>query len=800
VTSVFLLCFVAGAWLLQQQAVLPELRGATGLFPLAVLWIYLSRRRGSKVRYASHAAGIATFAVAGFFWAAAVGHWKLADELPEIWEGRDVDLAGVISEMVQPNERGVRFLLDVERAYTLNARIPSHISLMWYENEVEPPPDVHAGQRWRMTVRLHKPHGNANPGGFDFEAWLLERDIRAVGYVRTEPVPRLITPLVRRPGYLLERLRETARAHLLAALGERPYGGTIVALAIGDQHAIPPEQWQVFTRTGVNHLMSISGLHITMIASMVVVVVLRLWRRFTALVLKIPALRVAAAAGFAVALAYAALSGFAVPAQRTVYMLAIVAVALWTGWTARPSAVLATAAALVVVLDPMAVIAPGFWLSFGAVAVIIYAAGSRVGKQGWMRTWARTQWAITLALVPLLLALFQQVSLVSPLANAVAIPVVSLIVVPLALAASVLPLDWIAYCAHFVMGLCMLVLQVLSDLPDAVWQQHAPPPWTVPIALGGALWMLLPAGFPARWTGAVLMLPLFLSAPAEIAEGDLRLTVLDVGQGLAVVVRTRDHALLYDTGPAFSEQIDAGGRIVVPYLRAAGIRRLDALVVSHDHSDHSGGAASVMQAMPVGWFASSLPVDHALNAAAEHGRRCTAGEHWEWDRVSFEFVYPQLTDYNEVDGRDEARTQRNGPNARRSGPNRVNNDLSCVLRISSSNASVLLPGDIEKRSESRLLQSAGTLRTDVLVAPHHGSRTSSTPGFVHAVSPGVTVFSVGYRNSFGHPHPAISARYREAGSRVLRTDVAGAVLIGFSPTGVDVQPWRELDRKYWAGR
>lgn len=797
-TSIFLLCFVGGAWLLQQQAVLPELSGAVATIPLAVLWIYLSRR-GTSAKWASHAVGIAAFAVGGFFWAAAMGHWKLADELPELWEGRDVELAGVVAEMVQPNERGVRLLMDVERAYTLNAIIPARVSLMWYENEDEPQADIHAGQRWRMTVRLHKPHGNANPGGFDFEAWLLERDIRAVGYVRSDPVPRLMTPLVRKPGYLLERLRESVRSHLFAALGERPYGGTIVALAIGDQQAIPPDQWQVFTRTGVNHLMSISGLHITMIASMVVVLVLRLWRGSPTLVLNVPALRVAAAAGLAVAVAYAALSGFAVPAQRTVYMLAVVAIALWTGWTTRPSAVLAVAAALVVVLDPMAVISPGFWLSFGAVAVIMYAAGSRVGKQSWMRTWARTQGAITLALIPLLLALFQQVSLVSPVANAIAIPVVSLVVVPLALAASALPLDWIAHCAHFVMSLCMLVLQALGNWPDAVWQQHAPPAWAVPVALGGALWMLLPAGFPARWIGAGLMLPLFLSVPAKIAQGDLRLTILDVGQGLAVVVRTRDHVLLYDTGPAFGEQIDAGGRIVVPYLRAAGVRRLDAMVVSHDHSDHSGGAASVMQAMPVGWFASSLPADHALSVVAAHSRRCTAGDRWEWDAVSFEFVYPQLADYNEVDGKAAGRMQRDGRHGR-TGPNRVNNDLSCVLRISSTHASVLLPGDIEKRSESRLLRSGGIARTDVLVAPHHGSRTSSTPGFVHAVSPVITVFSVGYRNSFGHPHPAISARYREAGSQTMRTDVAGAVLIGFSPSGVDVQPWRELDRKYWAGR
>lgn len=294
-----------------------------------MLWIVLARHSGAAIRAFSHALAIVTFAAAGFFWAAAVGSWKLADDLPEIWEGRDVEVSGVIAEMVQPNDRGVRFLLDVERAYTLNARIPSRISLMWYDNDSASPPDLHAGQRWRMTVRLHRPHGNANPDGFDFEAWMLERGIRAVGYLRAQPAAHLIEPLVWRPGYLLERSREAARKDLLEALDDQPYAGVIVALAIGDQQAIPPDQWQVFTRTGVNHLMSISGLHITMVASMVFLLVLRLWRTSETLVLKLPAVRAATVCGLAVALVYAALSGFAVPAQRTVYMLAVVVVALW---------------------------------------------------------------------------------------------------------------------------------------------------------------------------------------------------------------------------------------------------------------------------------------------------------------------------------------------------------------------------------------------------------------------------------------------------------------------------------------
>ena len=758
---------------------LPDWQAGAVLVPLIALRVILLSRDASPARRVfSHAVALVIFAAVGFFWAAAVAEWKLKDELPETWQGRDVEISGVIAEMVQSNDRGVRFVFDVDHVYTLNAKLPSRVSLMWYQTDNVSLPELKAGQYWRLVARLHRPHGNANPGGFDFEAWMLERDIRAVGYIRAEPAARLIKPLVWRPGYLLERCREAARSHLQAALEGQPYAGVIVALAIGDQQAIPPDQWKVFTRTGVNHLISISGLHITMVASMAVLLTLQLWRLSEKLMLGIPARRAAVICGLAVAIGYAALSGFAVPAQRTVYMLAVVALALWSNWTTAPSGVLAAAAALVVLIDPMAVISPGFWLSFGAVAVIMLVLGSRIGRQGWLKAWAHTQWAVTLALVPLLLALFQQVSLVSPLANAFAIPVVSLGVVPLSLAAAVIPVDGLAYAAHELMALCVIGLKMLSDWPAAVWQQHAPPAWTIPVAVAGAVWMLLPRGFPARWAGASMMLPLFLSAPKSIPPGELQVTVLDVGQGLAVVARTHKHALLYDTGPAFSEQIDAGGRIVVPYLRASGVRALDALIISHDHSDHTGGALSVLQAVPVGWVDSSLPKEHTINLNALHARRCDAGQRWEWDGVSFEFLYPQAGDYNSA----------------------KDNDRSCVLRINSPYGSVLLPGDIEKYSESRLLQSAEPLRTDVVIAPHHGSRTSSTPGFVQAVAPAVTVFSVGYLNRFGHPHPVVNARYRHAGSRTIRTDFSGAVLLSMNSAGINVENWRDSHRRYWTGR
>jgi competence protein ComEC len=390
------------------------------------------------------------------------------------------------------------------------------------------------------------------------------------------------------------------------------------------------------------------------------------------------------------------------------------------------------------------------------------------------------QWAVTLGLVPPLLALFQQVSVVSPLANAVAIPVVSLGVVPLTLIGMLLPFDFVLLLAHQLMSWCMVMLEWMSALPDAVWQQHAPPPWTVPVAVLGAAWLLLPRGFPARWLGIAGFLPLFLVQPPGIDEGALRLTVLDVGHGLSVVARTRGRALLYDAGPAFGPDADSGNRIIVPYLRAAGVRKLDAMVISHDDIDHSGGAASVLQALPVRAIYTSLPDMDPLVVTTDHALRCQAGQYWEWDGVRFEMLHPPQQSYAQQGWKD--------------------NDRSCVLRITTrAGRRILLPADIERRGESLLLASmAQSLAADVLIAPHQGSRTSSSADFVAAVNPDVVIFPVGYRNRFAHPHAEVVQRYRARGSRIYRTDRDGALSLDIDAAGtIRMQPHRAAYRRYW---
>src|SRR5216117_3872784 len=597
--------FTLGVWLLQHQPELPGVRWLALYFTFAAIAAIGFSSRVSAVIGAG--ATFIGFAALGFAWAAMLAQLRVSDRLNPELEGRDVLVSGVVAGLPQTFERGVRFDFDVESPET---GVPRRIVLSSYggfaPDDSQGVLPVRAGERWRFTVRLRRPHGGANPHGFDYEAWLLERGIRATGYVRmpsrragderAQVAPERLAALVHRPQYRIERLREAAREKIRSALRERPYAGVLIALAIGDQNAIDPEQWQLFARTGVSHLMSISGLHVTMVAGLLAMLVSWGWRRSEALSLALPAQKAAALAGFLAAFAYCLISGFAVPAQRTLYMVGVVAVALWFGRATSASRVLAAALFIVLALDPWAVLSPGFWLSFAAVAVIFFVATGRTAKAHWLAQWGRVQWAVTAGLAPLLLVLFQQVSLVSPVANALAIPLVSFVITPLA--------------------------------------------WTVPLALAGIAWMLLPRGVPARWLGVPLVLPLFAVSPPSPGAGELWITVLDVGQGLAVLARTEKHALLYDAGPAFNAFSDSGTRVILPYLRGEGVDSLDALVVSHDDRDHSGGAGSVLGAMRVGLLWSSLSPDHALLAAPAWRAPCVAGRKWLWDGVSFEFLYP----------------------------------------------------------------------------------------------------------------------------------------------------------------
>ncbi len=778
-----LLAFALGVVALQTQAVLPESRLALCVPLFVIVWCLLARRTRFALVVLALAAGSG-----GFFYAAWRAELRLADSLPTAWEGRDIRVTGVIDDLPQPADRGTRFAFAVESVAPSDAVVPARVSLAWYSGfavggEAGEVPALHAGERWSLAVRLKRPHGTVNPHGFDVEAWLLANDLRATGYVRKDEANRRLDAFAGRPEDHVARARESIRDRILHALGERPYAGVIAALAIGDERAIPSAQWLLFNRTGIGHLISISGLHVTFFATLIGAAVFWGWRRSHALTLRLPARKAAAIAGVVAAFCYVLLAGFAVPAQRTLYMLTVAAIGLWLARPGTAAVVWLWALAVVLAYDPWASLTPGFWLSFGAVGLLLYTGVGRIGRTSTWRAAVQAQSAITLGLIPLMLVLFQQVSIVSPLANAVAIPVVTFIVVPLTLASIALPWDFLLLIAHQVFAWIALLLELLSGLPAAVWQQHAPPLWTALAGAIGVLWLLAPRGVPGRILGLAWLAPLFVVVPPPPAPGTFKVTVLDVGQGLAVLVQTSAHALLYDTGPRFNDTADAGNRIIAPMLRATGIRALDGLVVSHQDSDHSGGALSLLQTVPAGWLASSLseqnPVVGAQRARGAAARHCVAGQRWAWDGVEFATLYPFDATYLE--------------------PRIKTNDLSCVVRVSAAGGSVLLTGDIEARAESALVErDAAALRSDLLIVPHHGSRTSSTPAFIAAVHPEVAVYTPGYRNRFGHPRPEIVARYAAAGVRAYRTDYDGALSFVFGEPGAPTPTLeRERERRYW---
>ncbi len=726
---------------------------------------------------------------------------RLADALPTAWEGRDIRLTGIVDELPTPTVNGVRFAFAVESVATNEAVVPRRLSLAWTSGwagrvAVDTPlPVVHAGERWQLTVRLKRPHGNVNPGGFDLEAWLLQQNLRATGSVLDVTTNQRVDAFAGRVRDHLQRTRERIRARILAALPEAPYAGIVVALAIGDQRAIPDAQWTVLNRTGIGHLVSISGLHVTVFATFIGSMAFALARRSAWLTSRLPARQPAAMAGLLAAAGYVALAGAEVPALRTLAMLAVAATGIFIGRAGTAALVWSWALVAVLLWDPWSSLTPGFWLSFGAVGMLLYAAAGRLRQStapsraarmlDTLREGAHAQWVVTLGLTPLTLMLFAQMSLIAPVANAVAIPVVTIAVVPLALLGIFIPIDLLFVAAHAVLAPLLHGMEWLAQLPDAAWQQHAPPTWAVAAGLVGIALLLAPRGVPGRAWGWVWLLPVFLARPPLLPEGAFRMTVLDVGQGLAAVIETRRYTLVYDAGPRFTETADAGNRIVAPFLRTAGLPRIDGLMISHQDLDHSGGARSLVQGVPVGWFASSLFAEHDLITALDDrvpAIGCYAGQHWTWDAVRFTVLHPTAAEYADA----KAKT----------------NDRSCVLRVDSAHGSALLTGDIEAITELRLVgRAAAELRAEVLLVPHHGSRTSSIPAFVRAVAPAYAVITNGYRNRFGHPRAEIVARYRAVDAQVLRTDLDGAIVFTFA-AGVPVAPVasRRKAIRYWHDR
>ena len=769
---------------------LPERTGSIALLTLsggALILLRFSRAR-QRTSVILFSALLAAALAASLTWLRA--DFRLSDALPREWEGRDIEIVGVVDELPQRTDRSVRFAFRVEQVLTDKAHVPARIALGWYKPTIkelagEALPDIRAGERWRWTVRLKRPHGYVNPEGFDLEAWLLERNIRAQGSIQADSLAKRLDANAGTVSDRIERLREDIRTRMQTALRDERYAGILIALAIGDQQAISDADWSLFNATGVSHLLSISGAHVTLFASWIALAVFFVWRRSPALIRIAPAQKAAALVAAIVACAYALLTGFAVPAQRTCYMLVVATLALWLNRQVSPWLILMWAATIVLVIDPWASLAVGFWFSFVAVLLLLYVTQFRVMPESVWRIVLKTQAAVTLGLAPISIAFFQQVSLIGPIANAVAIPLITLLVVPLTLLWLIFPLDALLHLAHWMIEQFAAGLQFLTSVAPSLWSQHAPPLWAVFLALAGVAWILAPRLVPHRWIGAIWCVPLFTVTPSPPEYGEFRATILDVGQGTAVALRTRSHTLVYDAGPRWTDETDAGARLVLPFLRASGSKRIDGLVISHLDLDHSGGANSLLRGTPVSWMLTSVfnEADIVLTARERNVAvsACNADQQWMWDGVHFEVLHPRSESYA------SARLK--------------TNDRSCVIKVSSKTASMLLTGDIESVSETALVNdSREKLVSDALLIPHHGSTTSSTGAFLDAVSPKQAFINAGYRNRFGHPREAVLSRYAARSITVHRTDWHGAITVESQDHFQSVRRERNERQRYWIDR
>lgn len=705
--------------------------------------------------------------LAGAGWAALHAGWTLADQLPAVLEGQTVQLTGTVVGLPDAEARRTRFLLrvdnDASQARALRGRL---LQLAWYDDfgaaGVGPRSGLRAGTRWNFPARLRAPRGLQNPGGFDVERHALAHRIAATGIVRAGARQLPTT------SGGMDAWRERMALRIEAAVPSRS-SRYVRALALGDTRGLDEADWQVLRATGLTHLIAISGFHVGMVAGCVGWLGGVFWRGLPGLARHLPRPQAAALAAFAGALGYAAVAGFSLPTVRTVLMIGVVVVARLWRRQADLGGCLALAALAVSLWDPLSVLVAGFWLSFAGVAWLIWCLPER---RHWFAGFVSAQWVATVGLLPLTVLLFGQASAIGPLANLVAIPWWTLVVVPLALLGTALEAllpgagAWLWRLSGACFDLSWPLFARLAESRFALWWLPETDWAALLLAMGGALWLLLPRGVPGKWMALVLWLPLLWPPRGLPAMGEVQLQVLDVGQGLSVQVRTATHQLLYDAGPAVRDGFDAGERVVVPALRAQGIGHLDGVVISHGDADHAGGVEAVRAVLPAArWQA---PPGLAITEATP----CVSGQYWQWDGVEFRFLHPAR------------------------GFPYLGNESSCVLRVASRHGTVLLTGDIGEVIEQGLVKrSRALLRADVVVAPHHGSGGSSRPDFVAATQARLVVVSAGHGNRFGHPRVDVVRRWQHAGAEVLDTATSGAISVWLGGEGLQVR-----ERRIWRSR
>ena len=744
---------LAGVSLVQLQPALPATAVAIGVLCMGA-WLY-SRFGPSRA--------LGAFLL-GAAWACIVGQWVMQSRLPAALSGHEFRIEGRVLGLPQREEESIRFDFLVESGES-GAPVGQKVRLGWYGQGA---PIIGPGSRWRLQTRLKRPRGVLNPGGFDFEKSALAQRIAATGSVRN---PHSARPLSGAKG--VDAWRDRLSQAISRALPDGR-GRFVQALAVGDTRGLRAEDWETLRATGLTHQIAISGFHVGMVGGLGALLMLGFYRLVPQIGRCTPRPQGAALAALLFASAYTALAGFALPTVRTLLMIAAVLLAkmLRRAQSARESFALALIAVLA--FDPLSVLAPGFWLSFVGVGWLLWCL-PREAEAGWLRPFLEAQGVAVLGLLPLTVWFFGQASLPGPLANLVGIPIISLGVVPLALAGLVLQPVAPSQAAWFWQQSAWL-MDALWSVLESVAHWHAAMIWlpeatllSLALACMGAFWLLLPRAVPGKSLAFALFLPLCWPNLHLPGPGAAEVAVIDVGQGLSVLIRTSKHQLLYDAGPASPRGLDFGEAAVVPALHALGVARLDTLLISHGDNDHSGGMGAVQRAFPglrtlgvEGWARPGMGL-------------CQSTQAWTWDGVNFRVLHPPpLYPY-------------------------LRNDSSCVLRIEAGGHVALIPGDIGRHVEARLIrEQGGLLAADLLLVPHHGSRTSSSEPFVARVNARWAVMSTGADNRFKLPREEIVQRYLEAGATVLDTARTGAMLFRLDSAGASLQTARRQDqRRYW---
>jgi competence protein ComEC len=686
-------------------------------------------------------------------------------------EGKSLLVEGIIASLPEQRGESIRFHLKILQIKDETGRLwatPGLTRLSWYGKH----DDVRPGERWLLKVRLKRPYGFRNPGGFDYEGWLFRHGIRATGYVLSGANNKKIKA---REGNSINRIRYILNENIEQTI-EGNYVPLIKALALGNRSGITSQQWQILRNSGTSHLLAISGLHIGLIAGISFFLARWLWSTSILAVTFMPSTRFAALFSLIVASIYAAMAGFSVPTQRALVMLLLVMVAMFTYSRMAMSKIILLSLFIILVIDPFALFAADFWLSFCAISVIAYGMTCRPGQNSFWWRWGRVQVLTAIGLTPLLVLWFQQVPLLTVFANIIAVPWVGFVVVPCVLIGSILLVPvpfagkWLLQLGASALHLLWPYLDWIAQSKFSVWYLPSPTYWSVLAAIVGVAILLMPRGLVGRWIGCLWFLPLLFPSTTELDDGDFRFTLLDVGQGLAAVVETRARVLVYDTGARFSDRFDAGNAVLVPFLGQYGHHSIDTLIISHGDNDHIGGVKALFEKFHIDRLLTSVP--ELLEYPGKE--MCSDGQGWQWNGVKFRIFHP-------------------GP-----GDNLSGNNRSCVLKVSSEGQAVLIAGDIEESSEQRIVgKYAEKLHANILVAPHHGSNTSSTTEFIKAVAPAYVLFSVGYRNRFGFPKEDIIYRYQATGAHIMETAQEGAIQFEKEGNGLTVMSYRPEYRRFW---